>query len=184
VQRTPAKAPSFYTATFLVVSVLIWVLAVNLSSFWPRTLPPAPLFKLGWKLGLYQRWELYAPAPRRVDIDPTFVVTERSGAQFEKGEEGPGPRWEAMQALERDYRQRVFTSFSLDPGIPNYEKLRVGYADWLCRQWNADAPPERSLRDVQLISTLRPLKLNGDIGDGRSYLELKHACAAAERNAG
>ena len=87
-----------------------------------------------------------------------------------------------MQALERDYRQRVFTSFSLDPGIPNHEKLRVGYADWLCRQWNADAPPERALREVQLISTLRRLKLNGDVGDARSFLELRHPCEAGERN--
>ena len=179
-QRPGGVSSVRIAASVLVSVVLVWVLAVNLSSFFPSTLPPKPLFKLGWKLGLYQRWELYGPSPRRVDIEPTFVVTERSGAQFAKSDEGPGPRWQAMHALERDYRQRVFTSFSLDLGIPNHEKLRSGYADWLCRQWNADAPPERVLREVQLISILRRLKLNGEVGEGRGYVELRYACTAGE----
>lgn len=105
--------------------------------------------------GMIQRWRMYSPGPP--PWDPSFAVVGR----FADGETGDvlardgDATWRKIQRHHRTYRFKGYwEKTAVTPG----QALRTrAYLSWICRHWNASAPPEQRLEEVQLVWTRRML---------------------------
>lgn len=111
------------------------------------------------KTGMLQRWAMYAPGP--VPFDPAFtlVATYADGSRDDAlavPTPPGGARWEKVRRMHDTYRFKAFWEKNMvAPGQVLRTRIYLG---WLCRQWNAVAPPDRQMREVELVLTRTLLK--------------------------
>jgi hypothetical protein len=157
----------------LVLMALAWVVMVNLSYRDGRIALPHWFLAPGYPIKLYQLWDMYH-SPRHVEQRFDFLGTTRDGSQVSLWDEGPGERWKTVQAIQSDYNFKIGQFMLRGQRVSG--DLKVAYARWLCRQWNADAPPERSLVSLELAALVRHLSSEGHHGPWRASRVLSHRC--------
>lgn len=154
----------------------MWMLALNASHvIGPLALPEA-LVRPGYKVGLYQLWELYAPRPRRHAMDRGFVGFTEDGSVLELADGPADARWQHVRDAHADYRLRSLLAFGMDRSHPGHPALRESYLAWICRERNASEGPGPRFREVQLIGALRRLHLDGQRAEPRGYGEMVYDC--------
>ncbi len=159
-----------------VLLALAWVLSVNLSYRDGRIALPHWFLAPGYPIKLYQVWDMYK-APRHVEQRFDFVATTRDGSTVSLWDEGPGERWKTVQDIQSDYNFKIGQFMLRGENVS--ERLQVAYADWLCRQWNADAPAARTLVSLELVSLLRHLNVDGSHAPWRARRIHSHRCGPA-----
>ncbi len=170
----PARAgPLARARDAFLLAALAWVLIVNVASRVERIALPHWFLAPGAPIKLDQNWRMYA-APRRVEIRYDFLGITRDGRRVSLADEGPGEAWQVVRAIQSDYHFRQ-SQFMLRWRVVS-ESLKLGYARWLCRQWNADAPPERGLVSLDLIALSRHLRLDGAHHSWRADRVFSHRC--------
>lgn len=148
--RAPAPSGGGWLASAAAAVVLVYVLVYNLTSL--RSLPlPDALTAIGNRLRIHQAWRMFTPdGPRH---DGWFVMPGAlaDGSVVDLGPHGPALSWEKparISAHNRPFRWAIFLWQLRDPYTNHL--LRRRFAEWSCRTWNAEHPPERQLRALEI----------------------------------
>lgn len=136
---------------------------------------PTPLFTVGHWLQLNHDWGLYSPEP-----SPYNIRREISGVLAD-GTRVPdllvvdtGETWSSVQAIHEAKRFRVYLE---NWTSPRFQDFNHAYGAWLCRQWNADALANRSLREVSWVAVSQEiLPTGGRLGPEVRELLFAHPC--------
>jgi hypothetical protein len=154
--RRPASGAAIGAAgigrvgTALAAAALAYVLLHNLETVRPFGLPER-LTRAGNAFRINQQWRMFTPdGPRR---DGWFVIpgTLADGAVLDLGPHGPTLSWDKpvrISAANRPFRWAIFLWQISDPETNHL--LRRRFAEWTCRDWNAQHPPERALRALEI----------------------------------
>jgi predicted DCC family thiol-disulfide oxidoreductase YuxK len=101
-------------------------------------------------LRLYQSWGMFAPYPEVTSPWPVIAGVRRDGTPVDVYHRAEGaPSFDKPAFVARTYetyRWRRFLTYIEDMSYSG-ETARYGleYARWLCRSWNAGAPPDQQL---------------------------------------
>lgn len=148
--REPGPSGLGRVAGALAAIALAYVLVYNVDSVRPLGLPDRVTAVGNW-LRINQRWRMFTPnGPRR---DGWFVIpgTLADGSVVDLGPHGPALSWDKparISAADRPFRWAIYLWQMSDPYINHM--LRRRYAEWACRTWNAQHPPERRLRGLEI----------------------------------
>jgi hypothetical protein len=160
--RLPRGRPLI--AIWLVAFALSLVALFNLTVVAPTVPVPRSVVWMARALGLQQFWSLFSPNP----VTP-FVMTDgwvELVAELEDGTEldvlaqgipvrGTRPPNVADTFTNRRWRHYVANVLTPWP-LRSEQRLtveasRAAWLEWRCREWNAQAPPGRSARQLRLV---------------------------------
>ena len=144
----------------LVGAALAWVLVLNVCHAGKIELPRS-LLRATLALGLDQGWALYAPRPPKKHVRFEYYGMSKGGEFIELTDAELGERWRAIRSWQgSDHRFEVgLTRLASKSGASRF--LAPAFADWLCREWNAEAPPERAIAALGLVAAVHELRLDG-----------------------
>jgi len=119
------------------------------------------------------RWDMFAPEPRTTDgwyvVDGRLASGDRVDARY-----GGDVTFERPPELAATFPSHRWFVYLLDLQRPAYADLRPAFADYVCRQWNADH--EDTLVRVTVYFVAEPVRL--DAPEERHRVELYDgACA-------
>ena len=175
-RRIEASARGRATVSAGIVAILVGVTTSALpDSPLRRSLlgPVAPVLNA---VGADQRWDLFAPDPRRTSIDLVAYVTLSDGSVSR----WYPPRRDALTGAYSDYRWRKLAeAATVRGGDP---VLARQLAAWLARTWaSGDVEPVH----VQVVSRLVPLApLGRDAGRAPAFIERTLAALALPQRSG
>ncbi len=156
--RTAGAAPAPHAIRLVsecaVAILLLYAVALNLRSLGLVGVPRA-ILEPADRIGLFQHWAMYAPAPSNNDFRIEAIATRADGPTVELIQGFDDPRWDRIRRVHRDYRLKYYLSKNLGDAPPQ-ETRRQMYLRWLCRQWEnriTDAP----LKRVELWLLSRPI---------------------------
>ncbi len=128
-------------------------------------------------LGLNQRWDMFAPAPAKIDV--WFVVPGEldSGDVVDvvNGTQGPPDINKPLDVTNYygTYRWRKYLSRLAEP---KYKAYRPAYANYLCRTWNRTHSDTSSLKSLKLYARTEANRIDGAIPPQETFLLLVHTC--------
>jgi len=129
---------------------LAYVLACNVDSVRPLRLP-GWLSATGNWLRINQQWRMFTPGGPRGDGWFVMPGELADGSRVDLGPHGPALSWEKparISARNRPFRWAIYLWQISDPYTNHL--LRRRFAEWTCRTWNAEHPPERRLRGLEI----------------------------------
>lgn len=177
----PYHSSSFIPGTSLNVVtglLLAYVLIINIQGL--------PMVGAYWSerfgsvrsvLGLNQRWDMFAPAPPKIDV--WFVVRGEKGngavVDVLKGTEGEPDIGKPLEAMNYypTYRWRKYLSRLAEP---NFRQYRPAFSDYLCRTWNRSHGEAAQLASLKLYARTEVNRLDGTIPLQETFLLLVHPC--------
>ncbi len=167
-------APSRFLDAFVLVALAL-VVWVNLGTLAPRLAPPPVAMHVAQALRLNQSWPMYAPSPPRFDSWITVRGTLADGAGIDLlnpgGREGAG--WGRVERIHRDHRFKIYLERLVMRKWPRRPHF---YAQWLCGQWNRDAPADTRLSQVTVTAQLAELLPYGRKAKPRSAPLVQLSC--------
>lgn len=105
-----------------------------------------------------RRWDMFAPAPRT--NDGWFVAPgELASGQTVDAYAGGPLSWDRPPDLASNYPSHRWFVYMLELPRRGSGPLRAAFADYLCRQWQANQ--ESTLQRVRLVYVLEPVRLDG-----------------------
>jgi hypothetical protein len=116
-----------------------------------RSWVPEPMWTTTWLLRQDQHWALWArPMTNRYSV---FAATLEDGSQVDLHRDGAPLDWESPRPHSRNnHWWKYQLNLSKRGNLPH----RRLYADFLARDWNRGAPPERQVRNLELWLLDRP----------------------------
>jgi predicted DCC family thiol-disulfide oxidoreductase YuxK len=165
-------------ANVVVGALLVLVLFINVS-----TLPghgyrlPASLEGVKATLRLEQQWNMFAPAPGRLDgwfvvrgyTAQGMVVDVLSGRPSE-------PNWDRPRYVSQTYTSYRWRKYLI--GIPSDKSRAPAYAEYLCRAWNASRSGGFHLARLEMYFNAERTELNYISRKTERYLLHTHDCSA------
>lgn len=186
-QSEPSSRPSELAPAFLanalvrrvseigVAVCLAYAIAVNAEVWSGRQLLPRGFLAAGRWIGLDQSWELYGKLPRS-QLRFEIAGRTQSGERVALEHPGTSERWRrSRRALVGD---PYFFLYRTHLQLAESDFLRPPLAQFLCREWNAEAPPEHRLVELELLLLRRALRLAAEPGEWRKRSILSWTCAA------
>ena len=138
-------------AAFLLIYIVIW----NIGERFPDYKIPQPLDKIGWTLGLNQRWDMFAPHP--VSVTGWFVIPGllSNGTQVDVFNKTVGIANEAQTySLPADMGSKGWRKYFTDALGNNNTKVQEQFSGYLCRRWNNEVDedkPDKRLHTFEIF---------------------------------
>jgi hypothetical protein len=158
-----AKAASFRSLVpqGLCLVLFIYVLAVDIS-YLPGQ-PLAPLTPEKWKpvattLGLGQRWAMFEAVPTK---SGWYVgrAKLKDGSEVDLLRHGAAVDWKKpafpARLYPNHYWQKLFREMTYYDEH-GFQVWRAPVAKYLCRQWNAQNPPEKQIAEFEFVFCMEP----------------------------
>lgn len=116
-------------------------------------------FGNGWELPakilrIDQRWNLFAPQPYRYDGWPVIDGALVSGDHVDLFQDGAPIGYEKPEKVFAIYESVRWRRYILHLWNEDNVMYRSGYADYLCRSWNAAHGSETRLKDLDIVYML------------------------------
>jgi len=142
---------------------------------------PEPLANLRHTVGLYQNWAMFAPRPELTSGWPIFLGELNDHTVVDVYRRRPGlPSWakpEIVSAVYENSRWRTYLATMEDLSYDAEEnELALHYARYLCRAWNADAPPGKELSVFNIYFNIEWTRPDYRSKEPRSRLVWSHDC--------
>ncbi len=154
-EHAPAPRALRLAGQGVVVVLVLYVAALNLRSIGLLRVPRA-ILEPADRIGLFQTWAMYAPAPGNNDFRIQAVATLGDGSSVELIEDFDDARWERIGRVHRNYRLKYYLSKNLGE-TPPHEARRQMYLQWLCRQWQERIADTAAPSRVELWVLSRPI---------------------------
>lgn len=161
---------------------LAFVAFQNLTTLpnFPLRMPDA-LASVRQTLGLYQNWTMFAPHPEMSSAWPIILGELRDHTVVDVYRRRPGlPSWAkpaVVSAAYENYRWRKYLSLMEDRSYkPEANDLAREYARYLCRSWNADAPPGKELSVFNIYFNVEWTPPDYQAKQPKSRLVWSHDC--------
>ena len=168
-------------AAFCIVFIVAW----NIPSVTAFTMPRSTL-PVAYSLGLYQKWNMFAPNPpnatvwyvvrgyvaggEAVDLVTPFVYDDIGKAVAFTWDQPDN----IVNGYYKDkYWRKYFSAISTD----SYADERKEFARFACRNWNAYYGGDARLETLQVIMIKKPTKLDGSTGQEQRKLIAQYTCA-------
>ena len=180
-RRAPGAAPSVLPkrhdlrvwpqrlTAFGLALLLLYQLLANLETLGVVRLPRA-VSEWPTRVGVVQRWMMYAPESARADFWFDIRGRLEGGEQVRLLEEverlGDGPF--GLKETHGDYRFKIFLESLAARAVQG--PRGAAYADWLCRKWNEHHSDRPRLEHVWVYRLVRPIGRSSSIPAHRSLL--------------
>jgi hypothetical protein len=142
-----------------VLVLLLLVLWINAGTVSARLAPPDAVRRVASFLHLEQRWSMYAPSPRLVDVWFRHRGRLQNGVEVDLERATGGAGWKEVEQAWRDYR---FLYFLQKLAAPKWDKPLGAYGEWLCRRWNLDRSGGARLDAIAIERVVQPIALPGE----------------------
>jgi hypothetical protein len=179
VQRSSWLLNAF--AAFCIVFVLAW----NIPSVTAFTMPQSSV-PVAYSLGLYQKWNMFAPNPpnatvwyvvrgyveggEAVDLVTPFVYDDIEHAVAFSWDEPD----DIVSGYYKDkYWRKYFSAIARD----TYADERKEFARYACHEWNAHYGGDARLDKIQMIMIKKPTLMDGGQGQEQRKLLAQYTCA-------
>jgi hypothetical protein len=171
--RAPARPRARRLRAAFAGVCLLWVVAYT-TAFWTRSTAFPPWLELaGRTLKLDQYWTMYYTV-HRAQFHLDFRGTTAGGVEVGLAHPGFDGRWH--DAAQRPAQNPFWREYASNLQGPEREFLRAGLAAYWCREWNAQAPPDAQLAEIELLYVARYLSLTGAHGEWAARSEGRFAC--------
>lgn len=161
---------------------IVFVTLQNISTLpGPQLHLPGQFHTIRQSLGLYQFWTMFAPHPEITSPIPAMRGTLANGIVVDPYNRRIAPpdlsKPPVISAVYETDRWRKFLSIVEDQSYdPVPQTLAVSYARYLCRDWNANRPPEVALASVDIAFLVEWTKPPGTAKAFEYNPILTHAC--------
>ncbi|MBT8459051.1 MAG: HTTM domain-containing protein [Boseongicola sp.] len=147
----------------------------------PQLRLPSEFHTIRQSLGLYQFWTMFAPHPEITSPIPAMRGTLINGIVVDPYEGRIAPpdssRPAVISSVYETSRWRKFLSILEDDSYDNVpQTLALSYARFLCRDWNANRPPEVALASVNIAFLVEWTKPPGTAKAIEYNPILSHTC--------
>lgn len=152
-------------AAFCLVFILGWNVA-SVSDF----SMPANSGRIAYSLGIYQRWNMFAPRPSqstvwyvypgtladgtRIDVLPTILHGDLSRVQ--------ALSWEEPDDISGGLYGDKYWRKYLDAVASGSRDERLAFGGYICRTWNGHYGGDAALEQVEIVRMVRPTSLDGE----------------------
>jgi len=151
---------AFRLVQAVVLGLLVLMLFVGAGHVDERLAPPRALGDVALGLHMKQGWAMYAPSPRRIDVWFEHRGRLANGAPVDLDRATGGESWTAR--VERAWQDYRFKYYLQKLAEPRWEAQVVPYAQWLCREWNADRSGGARLDWIDVSAAVQPISLDGE----------------------
>lgn len=150
------KAPGFSLGkvqSFFVAALLLYVFVWN-----SATVPGSgvkisePYQSIGVLLGLEQSWSMFAPSPLKHDGWYVIPGKLKNGQQVDLFRDGEEITWAKPTLVSATYKNFRWQKYIMNLLRPDYQKYRLYYAQYLCRDWNSRHTTDHKLDELQMFS--------------------------------
>jgi len=141
---------------------LLFVFGWNMASVTDFVMPRSS-FPMAYGLGLYQRWNMFAPQPPRATSWYVVRGVLQNGRQLDLltpiVQDDPTLMrplsWERPANIAGDlYKDKYWRKYLSQIALPTYAEERRAYAAFTCRAWNASHPGPEALRGITIVSVI------------------------------
>jgi hypothetical protein len=130
-------------------------------------------------LGFSQDWSMFAHDHLLYTGWWVIPGLLKNGKEVDLFTLGGEVRWEKPVSISRMYRNERWTSYACRLLRMGRINLRRGYADYICRQWNADHPGEESLEKMEFFFMEQRIRPDAPPDDPAKHLLLEYVCRPA-----
>lgn len=141
---------------------LLFVFGWNMATVTDFVMPRSS-FPIAYGLGLYQRWNMFAPQPPRATSWYVVRGVLENGRQLDLltpiVQDDPmlmrPLSWERPANIAGDlYKDKYWRKYLSQIVLPTYAEERRAYAAFTCRTWNASHPGPEALRGITIVSVV------------------------------
>ena len=132
------------------VVAMVYVVGINVASLSPAISAPDEFQRWGQWIGIYQRWRMFAPSPRRIHgwyVAPAQLADGKSIDLVRPDDPivtEPAPR------QQRGLDNRLWRSYLLALTSSRGHEQTPHYVRWLRRRWNERHTPDKHVKSVNL----------------------------------
>lgn len=175
------KAPAFSLGkvqSLFIVALLLYVFVWN-----SATVPGSgvrisePYQSIGVLLGLEQSWSMFAPSPLKHDGWYVIPGKLKNGRQVDLFRDGKEITWTKPTLVSATYKNFRWQKYMMNLLRTDYQKYRLYYAQYLCRDWNARHTSDLKLEELQMFFLLEFTLPNNEYSTPEKTLLLTHRCA-------
>ena len=165
VYRKAQRGPWHYAAQGACLVVLLYVVAINIQTLGKEPPPKASLMRAG--LGLAQEWNMFDETPSK---DGWYVARAilKDGSEVDLLTEGE-VEWTRPAVPAQVYPnhrwRKVFREMSYED-ILGFQVFRRPAAEYLVREWNAEHPEEKQIKEFEFIFCTETPSQSGEEGRG------------------
>ncbi len=175
---------SSLATNLLAAFFLLYVFCWNLTTVSTFTMPER-LVPLGYALGLWQEWRMFAPSPTKYDYWHVIPGTLRGGQQVDlmavtRDDYHPpeGVSWEKPSYVRDIYKNSQWQGYL--ENIVSYEEyvnLRQDFNRYVCQEWNARHTDDEQLMSFQMTYMLEETQPDYQPPTLQKVVLWEHSCA-------
>lgn len=144
-----------------VAGMLVLVVLWNIHTFpGSRIQKFPPIFeKLLLIFRLDQKWNMFAPYPTTEDGFYVIPGSLRDGSSVDLYTGGP-VSYEKPAHMAWTYKDQRWQKYLMNLWLQSFEAYRLGYGQYICRQWNQENPFEKQVVDFSILYVLEETDMN------------------------
>lgn len=176
---THASEKASYWNHVLVTFFMIFCFYVNMQPIFPKVLPKESGVVLDGKrmLGLWQKWDMFAPKPVQQTRWPIFEGITNDGHRVDifRQEKGSAPTAKPKHILS-DYEYYRWRKYFSRLYLKKYSYLRRHFVQYECRRWNKGKPYRERVKEITLKMGTEVTRLNAQAETSKIESMGKYKC--------
>ncbi len=147
-----------YAVSFILILVIMW----NVKTLPNSNHTPLPNFleKILLIARLDQKWNMFAPYPTTEDGFYVIPGTLRDGSVVDVYSGRPYVSYEKPQYMAWMYKDQRWQKYMMNLWLKSFSNYRLGYAQYLCRSWNAKNTEDKQLMNFSIVYVLEVTDMN------------------------
>ena len=152
------------TLSAILIALIIYVFVWNIDSLGHgKKYITTETAWIGWMLHLDQGWTMFAPAPLTQDGWYVLPGTLRDGTAVDVFDGASPVSWDKPQLIAYTYKNQRWQKYLMNLWGANYAVYRLGYGQYLCRQWNSTHPYDKQLMSFKIIFMVQDTPAPGKV---------------------
>ncbi len=136
--------------TILIIYVIIW----NINSIPKTKVMPKSMEWLGSLTRLDQQFNMFAPTPLMEDGWYVFPGKLRDGTEVDVFSGKSPVSYEKPKFVAYTYKNQRWQKYLMNLWNSDFTKYRLGYGQYLCREWNANHKEDKQLMNYEITFML------------------------------
>lgn len=173
----PLKIQASLVQNIAMAFFLICTLSWNLYSIEPNLFKiPAFIYRPSVALALDQSWKMFAPYPGTSDGWYVIPGKLKDGTEIDVYKDGKPVSWEKPPLVSATYKDMYWIKYLEKIWRPEYQKHRLYYGRYLCRNWNSKHQGEKQLERFDIYFMLERTQPNYQPAKIQKISIWKHSC--------